>query len=84
MGAIDTLVVLYVISLQSHSFCFFIDCVRKNWRAALALLLSVPPNLPGLINSINPKIDVGGGVFVFDVAWMFGVSFLHTLTIQPY
>src|ERR1700690_4293476 len=28
----------------------------QNWRAALALLISVPPNLPGLINSITPTI----------------------------
>ncbi|KLO16652.1 cytosine-purine permease, partial [Schizopora paradoxa] len=59
-----------------------------NWRAALALLLSVPPNLPGLINSINPKIDVGGGVFVFDIAWMFGftvasVVYYTTSTLFP-
>ncbi len=33
------------------------------------------------MNSINPKIFVGGGVFVFDIAWIFGVSFLrHSLS----
>jgi len=44
-----------------------------NWRAALALLIAVPPLLPGLINSINPKIEVGGGVFLFDIAYLFGL-----------
>ena len=51
------------------------DCaILQNWRAAVTLLCSVTPNLPGLINSINPKIPVGGAVRVFDFAWIFGVS----------
>ncbi len=29
--------------------------------------------MPGLINSINPKIPVGGATFLFDIAWIFGV-----------
>lgn len=44
-----------------------------NWRAVLAIAISVPPNMPGLISSINPKIDVGGGAYVFNFAWIFGV-----------
>lgn len=45
-----------------------------NWRAVLTIVASVPPTLPGLINSINPKIKVGGAVFLFDIAWIFGFS----------
>ncbi|CAE6409820.1 unnamed protein product [Rhizoctonia solani] len=46
-----------------------------NWRALLALCVSVPPNLPGLIHSINPKIDVGlGGQHLFSIAWLLGFS----------
>lgn len=37
------------------------------------MLVSVAPTLPGLINSINPSIKVGGAVYVFDIAWLFGV-----------
>lgn len=48
----------------------------QNWRAVLAILCSVPPTIPGLINSINPKIKVGGAVHLFDIAWIFGVSTL--------
>ncbi|KAI0070432.1 cytosine-purine permease [Panus rudis PR-1116 ss-1] len=54
-----------------------------NWRAVLAILLSVPPNMPGLINSINPKIKVGGAVHLFDIAWLFGffvASFVYYIT----
>ncbi|KZT24924.1 NCS1 nucleoside transporter family [Neolentinus lepideus HHB14362 ss-1] len=45
-----------------------------NWRAVLAILVSVPPNLPGLISSINTKIKVGGGVYLFDIAWLLGFT----------
>ncbi|KZV64629.1 cytosine-purine permease [Peniophora sp. CONT] len=43
-----------------------------NWRALVALICSVPPNLPGLIHSITPSIPVGGAIYVFDVAYLFG------------
>ncbi|KAG8717858.1 hypothetical protein FRC08_006500 [Ceratobasidium sp. 394] len=46
-----------------------------NWRALLALVVSVPPNLPGLINSINPKISVGAGAqHLYSIAWLLGFS----------
>ncbi|CAE6424767.1 unnamed protein product [Rhizoctonia solani] len=46
-----------------------------NWRALLALLVSVPPNLPGLIHSINPKINVGlGAQHLYSIAWLLGFS----------
>ncbi|VDB94230.1 unnamed protein product [Peniophora sp. CBMAI 1063] len=44
-----------------------------NWRALAALLCSVPPNMPGLIHSINPSIPVRGAIYVFDVAYLFGL-----------
>ncbi|KAF9006929.1 NCS1 nucleoside transporter family [Cyathus striatus] len=43
-----------------------------NWRAAVALLVSVPPNLPGLAHSINPNINVGNASFLFNISWLFG------------
>ncbi|KAA1475711.1 NCS1 nucleoside transporter family [Dentipellis sp. KUC8613] len=45
-----------------------------NWRALVALVVSVPPNLPGLINSVNPKIAVGGAVYLFDIAYLLGFT----------
>ena len=53
-------------SLESH-FRF-----PQNWRAALAMIIAVPPLLPGLINSINPSISIGGASYLFNVAWLFG------------
>jgi nucleobase:cation symporter-1, NCS1 family len=55
--------------LYSHSPLAFII---QNWRAALALVVAVPPLLPGLINSINPKVPIGGASHLFNVAWLFG------------
>ncbi|KAF9561582.1 cytosine-purine permease [Agrocybe pediades] len=43
-----------------------------NWRAAVTLVLSIGPTFPGLINDINPKIDVGNISFLFDIAWLYG------------
>jgi len=43
-----------------------------NWRAVLALLLTVPPLFPGLIHPINPAIKIGGAIHLFDIAWLFG------------
>ncbi|KAJ7227195.1 permease for cytosine/purines, uracil, thiamine, allantoin-domain-containing protein [Mycena pura] len=44
-----------------------------NWRAAVALLFSVIPSLPGLAASINPDIRVGNASKLFDIAWLYGV-----------
>jgi nucleobase:cation symporter-1, NCS1 family len=40
------------------------------------MIFSVGPNLPGLISSINPSIAVGKAQYIFDFAWLFGVSSL--------
>ena len=34
--------------------------------------MAVPPLLPGLINSINPKVSIGSASHLFDIAWFFG------------
>ncbi|KAI0289682.1 hypothetical protein BC826DRAFT_1030878, partial [Russula brevipes] len=45
-----------------------------NWRAAAAAIVSVPLTLPGLVNNIDPKIQVGVGTRLFDIAYILGVS----------
>ncbi|KII83850.1 hypothetical protein PLICRDRAFT_444085 [Plicaturopsis crispa FD-325 SS-3] len=50
-----------------------------NWRAVLALLCSVVPNLPGLVSSINPAINVGGAVDTFSFAWIYGFVVASTV-----
>ena len=55
----------------------------QNWRAAVALLFSITPTLPGLINNINPKIFVGNASLLFNIAWLYGV-YMHTLLIYRF
>ncbi|KAF8141919.1 permease for cytosine/purines, uracil, thiamine, allantoin-domain-containing protein [Boletus edulis] len=43
-----------------------------NWRAVLAMLVTVVPTFPGLINSINPAINVGNMTYLFDISWIYG------------
>jgi len=48
-----------------------------NWRAAVTLIATITPTLPGLMHSINNKIRVGNAAYLFNIAWLFGffVSF---------
>ncbi|ORY60398.1 NCS1 nucleoside transporter family [Leucosporidium creatinivorum] len=43
-----------------------------NWRCVATLILTVTPNLPGLINVMNPKIHIGNIKWVYSVSWLFG------------
>ncbi|KAH1454859.1 hypothetical protein KXX13_001292 [Aspergillus fumigatus] len=43
-----------------------------NWRAFVAFLVGVAPNLPGLIASVNSSIDVGVGIHPYQFGWLLG------------
>ncbi|KAJ5092635.1 hypothetical protein NUU61_007505 [Penicillium alfredii] len=43
-----------------------------NWRAALAFIVGVASNLPGLINAVNPNISVGAGIHPYQFGWLLG------------
>ncbi|KAH7882152.1 NCS1 nucleoside transporter family [Phlebopus sp. FC_14] len=79
----------FVSDLNLFSLVTAIENQRpKNWRAVLAMLVTVVPTLPGLVNSINPKIAVGNAVHLFDIAWMYGffvssVVYYTTSTLFP-
>ncbi|KAF8483426.1 NCS1 nucleoside transporter family [Russula ochroleuca] len=45
-----------------------------NWRAAVAMAVSVPPSCPGLIASIKGSARMGAGTHLFDIAFMLGLS----------
>jgi len=36
------------------------------------MIVSVPPNLPGLINTINPSIYFGAGMQIYSLAYIIG------------
>lgn len=44
-----------------------------NWRSAVALVCAISPNLPGMINAINPAISIGGAKYIYVVADIFGM-----------
>ena len=66
-------------SLVLSSIADLFDALQ-NWRAAVAMLFSITPTLPGLINNINPKIFVGNASLLFNIAWLYGVR-MDTLRI---
>ncbi|KAI0281859.1 cytosine-purine permease [Russula aff. rugulosa BPL654] len=45
-----------------------------NWRAAAAMVVSVPPIFPGLIDSIKASANVGAGPHLFDIAYTLGFT----------
>lgn len=47
------------------------------------MLVTVVPTFPGLVNSINPAINVGYTSHLFDIAWMYGVSPTHVQSFVP-
>lgn len=44
-----------------------------NWRALVALLLAVGPTLPGLAYNVNPKLDIGGALYIANFNWYYGI-----------
>jgi nucleobase:cation symporter-1, NCS1 family len=49
-----------------------------NWRAAVAFLISVVPNLPGMAHAVTPSIPVGtiGDIYDINYIWGFSSAFL--------
>lgn len=43
-----------------------------NWRAIVAFLVGVAPNLPGLVHSVNESVEVGVGVRPYQFGWFLG------------
>ncbi|KAK7906064.1 hypothetical protein LTR67_000790 [Exophiala xenobiotica] len=44
-----------------------------NWRALVALLVSIVPALPGLANSVNPDVPIGGAIYIVQFNWYYGI-----------
>ncbi|EEB97573.1 hypothetical protein MPER_03078, partial [Moniliophthora perniciosa FA553] len=46
-----------------------------NWRAFVAIAISLPINLPGLMNVMNPKtIHIGGLRYAYKASWLIAFS----------
>ena len=48
----------------------------SNWRAAIALVVSITPNIPGMASQVNPslKASVGNGVRVYYFFYLYGFT----------
>jgi NCS1 family nucleobase:cation symporter-1 len=44
-----------------------------NWRALVALVVSIAPNLPGMAHALNSSINIGGAKYIYCVADIFGM-----------
>lgn len=45
-----------------------------NWRAIVAFVVGVAPNMPGFIQSINANIDAGVGARPYSFGWLLGFT----------
>jgi NCS1 family nucleobase:cation symporter-1 len=45
-----------------------------NWRAAVAFLISIGPNLPGMAHAVTPSISVGTIDDIYDMSFIWGFS----------
>jgi len=54
-----------------------------NWRAAVAFLLSVVPNLPGMAASVNTSLlpNIGGAEKIYDMFYLWGFTSAFVLYI---
>ncbi|KAK4701025.1 nucleobase:cation symporter-1, NCS1 family, partial [Phenoliferia sp. Uapishka_3] len=44
-----------------------------NWRALVALFVSIGPNMPGMVNALNSSINIGKVKYLYSVACIFGI-----------
>jgi nucleobase:cation symporter-1, NCS1 family len=52
--------------------------VSQNWRAAAAMVVSVSPTFPGLLDCVKGNANTGAGAHLFDITFILGVS-IHLL-----
>ncbi|GAA6058609.1 hypothetical protein JCM10212_004020 [Sporobolomyces blumeae] len=45
-----------------------------NFASIAALLVSVPPNIPGMVNSLNSDIEIGNAKYIYCMACIFGLT----------
>ncbi|EPS29465.1 hypothetical protein PDE_04415 [Penicillium oxalicum 114-2] len=45
-----------------------------NWRAAVAFLIPVIPNLPGMVHAVTPSLSVGTIEHLYDISFLWGFS----------
>lgn len=67
-----------IVSLCDVDTSYFSQNVSQNWRAAAAMVVTVPPTFPGLIDSVKGSANIGAGPHLFNIAFILGVG-IHLL-----
>ncbi|KAM0746115.1 hypothetical protein T439DRAFT_330088 [Meredithblackwellia eburnea MCA 4105] len=44
-----------------------------NWRALVALVVSIGPNIPGMANALNSNVNIGNLKYLYCIACLFGM-----------
>lgn len=44
-----------------------------NWRAVVALICAIGPNMPGMINALDSSIEIGNAKYIYAVSSIFGI-----------
>ncbi|BGP42631.1 hypothetical protein JCM10449v2_006643 [Rhodotorula kratochvilovae] len=52
-----------------------------NLPAVAALLVAIPPNLPGMIHALNSDIDIGGAKYIYCIAVIFAIVVTTTVHV---
>jgi len=61
-------------SLYRRNGIYRYNAAGTNWRAVVALLIGLVPNLPGLAFAVNPSMDIGGAIYIYDIFYLYGFT----------
>ena len=64
----------------------FLKNLLQNWRAAVAMAVSVPPTFPGFVDNVKARggVQPGIGPRLFDIAFLLGVRSVHVFESLEY
>ena len=68
-----------VVSVNVKCIYSSLKKLLQNWRAAIAMVVSVPPTFPGFVDNVKARggVQLGTGPRLFDIAFLLGVSSVH-------
>ncbi|EHK96439.1 putative Uncharacterized permease [Glarea lozoyensis 74030] len=50
------------------------NAAGTNWRAVVAFLISIVPNLPGMAAQVNSDLKVGGAQYIYNMFYLYGFT----------
>lgn len=43
-----------------------------KWRAVVAIIVSVGPNMPGMVYAVNSEVFIDGAIYIYDTNFLYG------------